>query len=380
MDTNTMTIVYTGSFQPQFRTSLIVDMDVNGRGDGIYVYILNEETGELDLYQNVFGVINPAKMCMDSLNRLYAASDTNEFINWEAGTGGGIYAFEFGNDGTLTEIDRRSSCGVRAIDICIDRSGQYLLVINEGTDFCTTEFNKNDDGRYSANVRRDEGCVVLFRKNERGFQRVCDRFVLPEGVPAHPHSIMIDNDNYIYITNTSAATISILKLDSETETLIPVTVVQTDGISGVKDIALHPRLPIFYCTCEKNGEILTYRLDKDTLAVQQIQNVIEEDKSNPGPITISHNGGTVYTADSEQGEIKVYSVSQEGKLVLFQRVQIAIGSIYDMEITPSEKWLLLSDMENDSILSFPIMKDGGLGIDAVNTPAKTPTGILIHNF
>ena len=380
MDTNTMTIVYTGSFQPQFRTSLIVDMDVNGKGDGIYVYTLDEETGALHLYQNVFGVINPAKMCMDSPNRLYAASDTNEFINWEAGTGGGIYAFESGNDGTLSEIDRRSSCGVRAIDLCCDQSGQYLLVINEGTDFCTTEFNKNDDGRYSANVRRDEGCVVLFRINERGFERVCDRYVLPEGVPAHPHSIMIDNDNYIYMTNTSAGTISILRLDTGTETLTPVTVVQADGISGIRGFALHPHLPVFYCTCEKSGEILIYKFDKDALAARHIQTVIEEEKSNPDPITISHDGGTVYTTDSKQGEIKVYSVSQEGKLVLIQRMQINIGSIYDMAITPSRKWLLLSDMENDSILSFPIMNDGGLGKDVVKTPAKTPTGIFIHSF
>lgn len=379
MLTNTMTIVYTGSFQPQFRTSLIIDVDVNGKGDGIYVYTLDEETGELHLFQNVFGVINPAKMYMNSPNRLYVASDTNEFINWEAGTGGGIYVFKSGNDGTLTEIDRRSSCGVRAVDLCCDCSGQYLLVINQGTDFCTTEFIKNNEGKYLANVRRDEGCVVLFSLNERGIERVCDRYVLPEGVPAHPHSIIIDKDNYIYITNTSAGTISILKLETETETLAPVTVIQTGG-SGLKGIALHPHLPVFYCTCEKSGEILTYRFNRNTRSAQQIQKVIEEEISNPIVITINHDGETLYTADNEQGEIKVYSISQEGKLVLFQRTQIDIGSIYDMAITPSGKWILLSDMENDSILSFPIMKDGRLGKDAVKTPAETPTGILIHSF
>jgi 6-phosphogluconolactonase len=375
-------IVYTGSFQPQFKTSLVVDTDVDGKGDGIYAYLLDEESGELQLYQNLYGVINPAKLCLvKKHNRMYAASDTNEFINWVAGTGGGIYAFSVGIDGILKEVDRRSSCGVRAVDLCCDRSGQYLLVINEGSHFCTTEFIKNDEGKYTAHIRRDEGCVVLFRVNERGFERVCDRYVLPEGVPAHPHSMQIDADSYVYITNESAGTISILKLDTGAETLTPVATATADGTRGLGGIVRHPYLPLFYCTCEESGEVLTYRFDKSLLSVQKVQHMREEEKSNPGPIAISTDGNTVYTANSIQGEIMVYSVSQKGKLVLYQRKQCEdVGSFYDMTISPLGKWLLLSDMKNDCILSFPIINDGGLGTGAVKTLAKTPTGILMHSL
>ena len=114
-----MTRIYIGSYQPQFKSSLTVDMDIAGKGNGIYAYEWDEEQGELTPVGQTYAAINPARFCYHRMNRrVYAASDTNEFLNWQAGSGGGVYAYDLQENGVLKFADSRSSCGVRAVDIC----------------------------------------------------------------------------------------------------------------------------------------------------------------------------------------------------------------------------------------------------------------------
>ncbi len=376
----TSVLVYVGSFQPQFRNSLTVDVDIAGKGDGIYTYTWDEERGELALIRNTYAITNPARLCYDAENaRVYVASDTNEFLNWEAGTGGGLYAFAMEKEGALKYVDSRSSCGVRAVDIRCDATGKYVLCINEGTDFCTTEFLKNQEGRYVANIRRDEGCVTLLRVGPTGFEKVCDRYVLPEGMPAHPIRLHLDKDNYVYTLNRSGNTITILHLNTTRERLVPVATVPLPG--SPKGLAFHPTLPQFFVSCPQQGEILLYHFDESRQHTSLVQKTFEEEESYPGLLLISKDGQTLYAADTRLGQIKVYGISQEGKPVLLQRLTEGIpntgpDTLYDMQWTPSGKWLLLTDVHGGALLACPVGADGRLGqVQTFATP--TPTGLLI---
>jgi 6-phosphogluconolactonase (cycloisomerase 2 family) len=373
-------LVYTGSFQPQFITSMVMDMDIEGKGDGIYGYRFDEDSGVFHLVDNVYAAINPARLCVHPTgNRIYAASDTTSFINWEAGSGGGLYAFESSKNGSLKYVDRRSSCGSRAVDICCDTSGQYVVVINEGSLFCTTSFEKNPEGRYVPNIRWDEGCVVLFRIGSAGFECVCDRYVLPEGESAHPSELRMDRDGYLYVGNKGSETLHILKLDRETEKLLPVTVTTVNG--GPDGLALHPMLPLFYASVESSGEIARYHLDKSGCRVGLLQKICEDNESHPGKLVVRGDGMVLYAFDRILGEIKVYSLSEEGRPILFQRVKGCLrgagpSSRFHPVITPSATWLLVSDTLGDCLYAFPLASDGKMG-EPVITEAPTPTGMLI---
>jgi 6-phosphogluconolactonase (cycloisomerase 2 family) len=373
-------LVYTGSFQPQFFNSTAVDMDIKGKGDGIYTYRFDEESGIPTLMDNTYAVINPARLYLNPAgSQIYAASDTTSFLNWEAGSGGGLYAFAPLKAGRLKLIDRRSSCGSRAVDICCDTSGQYVVVINKGSIFCTTTFEKNQEGRYTPNIRWDEGCAVLLHTGSSGFEKVCDRYVLPEGEPAHPTELRMDRDNYLYIGNKGGKSLSILKLDREAEKLLPIMVVPVKG--GPDGLALHPVLPLFYVSAGTTGEILRYHFDKSETKASLVQRIFEDDESHPGPLLIRNDGGVLYAVDELLGEIKVYSLSKEGKPVLLQRKNGSLrgagpGSLFHLAITPSAKWLLVSDTAGDCLYTFPLASDGSLG-EPISTGAPTPTGILI---
>ncbi|GHT78891.1 hypothetical protein FACS1894130_06310 [Spirochaetia bacterium] len=372
--------LYSGSFQPQFKTSFMGDTDINGSGDGIYTYSIDDDTGELSLVHNTYGIINPAHLHADlPWKRLYAASDTNEFLNWEHGTGGGVYMFAIEESGKLTLLDKRSSCGVRAVDICGDSSGKYIIVVNEASVFYTTEFVKNNEGKYAANIRYDEGCVVLFRVDDGCFKKVCDRYVLPQGTPAHPSSITIDKDNYIYIRNRGGRTINIMKLDPAAEKLIPVSSTELEGEPD--GFALHPNFPIFYVSQGGSGKILIYRYNADRTTISLVTQVLEEEPSDPAVIIISKDGMMLYAVDRVRAEIKAYGITQDGKLVLLQRLSDAFpikkkDSIYEAGMDQYGKWLYLSNVQENFIHVYIVAVDGRLS-RAADIPAPAPTGILV---
>lgn len=373
-------ILHAGSFQPQFKTSLMTDMDINGQGDGVYTYSLDEDTGELTLIGHHFGIINPARFCTSPENeQIFAASDTNDFLNWTAGSGGGVYAFSSESNESLLLRDSHSSCGVRAVDLCCDRSGKYLTVINQGTPFCTTKFFKSGSGKYEAEIHFDEKCVVLFSLNKNGIATVCDRYILPESPKAYPQSIKIDHDNFIFIISSGSDTITVMALDYQSETLIPILTDSPAESKGLYDIVFHPILPIVYCSCLESGEILVYKFDKTVKQMSLILRAYEEEPSSPGTMMIGQNGDFLYTVDSKHGEIKVYAITQEGKLVLFQRKSIEtrrVYSFYDATLSKSGKWLIISEIENNELYVCHIHDDGSVGKINPPTAAKTPTGLI----
>lgn len=377
---NKNNLIFSGSFQPQFYTRLSMVPDIAGKGDGIYAYYFSEETGELSSARKYHGITNPAKFCIDaSGTNIYAASDTNEFLNWEAGTGGGVYAFKLQSDGSLKMKDMRSSCGVRAVDICCDQTGKYVVVINSASVFCTTEFVKNSAGRYVANIRRDEGCAVLFRVGEAGFEKVCDRYVLPEGTPAHPNILTLDDRGCLFIGNKGGGSVSVLKLCPETESLRPISTV-TLG-KGPDGLALHPVLPVFYVTDTFGGELKVYQFDEERKNFRILQRIVDEDPSNPSQLIINQAGDLLYAFDGRRGEVKVFGISQEGKLVLVQRLAEAFDAgendpIYGLAFSAAGKWLLATNIHKDEIYAYPVRADGTLGQPQV-TFSPTPTGLLV---
>lgn len=373
------TIVYTGSFQNRYVHSLCVDADVQGTGDGVYRYVLDEETGALTPAGGVPGLTQPARLWRDPASgRVYAASDTRAFVNWEAGTGGGVYCLSPGRDGRLAPTAGRSSCGARAVDVCGTPDGGHILVLNEGSEFCTTTFERDAAGRWRPNVHWDEGCVVLLRAQGGAFTKVCSRYVLPTGAPAHPCAMALAGDT-LYLADRGGSCVVLLRVDTAAETLQPLAQLPTGAHGAPTDVAVHPALPVFYAACPATGRVLVCRRTPEGAAAVGV--VFEEEASCPARLLLAPDGGTLYAADGDGRQIKVYAVCQNGGLVLRQRVACAPpaageGALFDLALTPSGRWLLATDVPGGRILAFPVGADGALGAARV-TAAPTPAGLLI---
>lgn len=372
------TIICTGSFQDRFVHSLCVDADVQGTGDGVYCYGLDEALGALTPASTVAGLTQPARLWRHAASgRIYAASDTRAFLNWEPGTGGGVYCLSPAGAG-WTPTARRSSCGVRAVDVCGTPDGRFVLVLNEGSEFCTTAFAPDAAGRWQPHVRWDEGCVTVLQAQDGGFARVCSRYVFETGTPAHPCAMRLCG-NELYVADRGGGCVLQLRLDPETGTLHPLAQLPTGAAGAPTDVAAHPTLPVCYAACPAGGKILVCRRTAEGLAPAEA--VFEEEPSCPGRLLLSPQGTTLYAADADGRQIKVYAVCEDGGLVLRQRVDCAPpaageGALFDLALTPSGRWLLATDLPGGRLLAFPAATEGSLGAARV-WQAPSPSGLLI---
>lgn len=372
------TIVCTGSFQDRFVHSLCVDADVKGAGDGLYCYELDEASGALTPAAGVPGLTQPARLWRDAASgRIYAASDTRAFLNWEAGTGGGIYCLSPAGTGWAPTA-RRSSCGARAVDVCGTPDGRLILVLNEGSEFCTTAFTPDETGHWRPHVRWDEGCVTVLQAQDGGFARVCSRYVFETGAPAHPCAMRLSGGD-LYVADRGCGCVLRLRLDPETGILHPLAQCSTAPAGAPTDVAVHPALPVCYAACPAGGRILVCRRTAEGLA--PAETVFEEEPSCPGRLLLSPDGSSLYAADADGCQLKVYAVCQDGGLVLRQRVDCAPpaageGALFDLALTPSGHWLLATDLPGGRIMAFAVAADGSLGA-ARALPAPTPAGLLI---
>lgn len=382
-----MVVVYAGSFQAQFWSSLTGEPDIDGKGDGIYRFEMDKRDGTLTPLGHMPGVISPGALCLSPDKKyLYAASDTRDFINGEAGTGGGVYAFGVDpRDGALKYIGQRSSCGVRAVDIRCDYRGEFVLAVNCGSIFCSTSFSKGGDGRYRPEVRHDEGCVTLFSVDGGGFAQVCDRYVLPEGAPAHPHGAYIDGDDNVFVANGGGDTVDVLRLDRAQRKLLPLAAVRAEKGGSPRRVATHPGLPVLYCLHGENAAITAYLVDEKTGALKPMQTASAAPEGFRGPwraadMQVSPDGRFLYACGYGQPVIAAFSLDGRGMLTPLQHFSDGLAAsggfaVRSLAVDPSGRFLLAADLGSDAIVTLGI--DAGTGRLSYigRTASPSPAGL-----
>jgi 6-phosphogluconolactonase len=116
------------------------------RGDssseGIYVSTLDQTSGELSAPKLAAKAFNPSFVAIHPNGKtLYAVSEAPE-----TGDGSvGVIAFSILDDGTLNQLNERSTGGAGACHVSVDPTGQCVGVANYGGGSCAS-FPINDDG------------------------------------------------------------------------------------------------------------------------------------------------------------------------------------------------------------------------------------------
>src|SRR5262245_40394606 len=107
---------------------LYVGTYTRGKSEGIYVYRMNPDSGELTHAATVKGVSNPSFLAIDPKRRfLYTANESGEFAGRK---GGGVTAFAIDRKtGDLRELNKRHSPGVPC-QVSVHPSGKFVLAAN----------------------------------------------------------------------------------------------------------------------------------------------------------------------------------------------------------------------------------------------------------
>ena len=339
---------------------------VDGKGEGVYVYSMNKETGALS-YRNVSeSIISPSYIAVHPNGKnVYAV---NEYDGGEEEFAA-VTALEYNpEDHSLSFLNEVSSLGQYPCHVSIDNSGRFVMAAN-----------------YVG------GSVVMYPIEEGGFLGEYSSYKKHEGGSSHPrqeapHAHQIVQHprlGFVTAVDLGADKLYEYKLDTLSMSLDFVREYPNGPkMSGPRHIAFHPTLDVSYTLNELIGSIEVTTL-RDSLRyfgnMQVISTQENGDKRDAASaaIKIHPSGKFLYASNrGELNDIAIFSIGEKGQLTPIGR-QSTLGEVpRDFEIDPSGKFMLVANQNSDSIVTFEIDQETGLLLET-GYVAEVPTPVCI---
>lgn len=277
-----------GGFGDQYWTQLTTP-NFQGTCDCLTLCRVDARTDAVSVCDQLHGLESPSTLVVSPDQRyIYCGNEEHDFKG--RGFGGGVTAVALDLKAEkLTLINQSFAAGASTCYVALDRTGKYLLVANHGSKFYCSRFDIKD-GEITPRVVRDEGCVSLFAiREDGGIGKLLDRIVLDgtgidpvEHASAHPHSVVIDEEDFVIIPNKGGDNIWVCRLNRETHKLDKLSVFQSDYGSSPRHAFFVKNTPYVLVQNEYDGHLCSYRLDRSTGTLERISRVDIMDPSIKG--------------------------------------------------------------------------------------------------
>lgn len=369
--------------------------DIYGKCDGLTVCSVDSVTGEMTAVSQSHGVESPSTLVVSpDQHFVYAANESHDFQG--IGYGGGVTAFSFDpQTGETKKINDSLSFGSSACYIDVDKTGKYLLVANHGSRFYITRF-REEAGKLVPDVQRDEGCVSLFAiRSDGGVGKLLDRLIL-QGVgsdpivhgSAHPHSVQIDDEDFVVIPNKGGDNIYVAKLNRETERLEVLSVCPCDHGSSPRHLCFVPDTPWVLIQNEFDAHLCSYHLNRETGNLTPVSQVDTIDRSKPTTVTsigtmvqqwgldvqVHPNGCFVYTNNTVGTVCLSYLDTKSGMLTVKHHYTLDVKSMpRGIQLDKEGKFLIVTGVQNEKVILLRIDPETGKLSPAQELPVPTPT-------
>lgn len=295
-----------------------------GKGQGIYRFALDPESGHLQPRGMTPGVANPTWLAVEPRGRsLLAVNDVEEL---DGVATGGLSAFAVAEtDGDLRLRNRQPTRGTCPVHVAVDRRGRFALVSNCGSGSLAV-----------LPIRRDGSlgpAVEFVQHHGYGEHRVRQR-------GPHVHSItLIHEDRHALVADLGLDRLLMYRFGRNRGRLMPLNrpwLVPRRG-AGPRLVALHPNGRLAY---------LANELDSTVSVV-------------------------AYGRDGSLGALQACSTLPEGF--------VGANSVADIRLGPAARFLYVSNRGHDSIAVFAIEGETGLLATVGHEPSqgRTPRGCAI---
>lgn len=334
-----------------------------GKSEGIYVYNLNGETGELTYSSHIGDIENPSFLVLSpDHSRLYAVSETGE-------PGGNVYAYAVDPDsGALTYLNDQPAHGTLPCSIDIDRSGRCVLVANYGSGTISS-YPVQSDGTLGAAVSKiqHEGSSV----NESRQQG--------------PHAHMIRHDldyNYVFVPDLGMDKIMIYKLDPATAVLTPHGEASVPPGSGPRHLEFHPNRKYAYVINEMGNTVTAFHYDASAGTLTEIETVPTlpddfEGNSSTADIHITDSGKYLYGSNRGHDSLAMYEVdASTGRLSLIGIESTRGENPRNFGIDPTGTFVLVGNQSTDTVTTFRLDHATGRLID-IGQIAEVPAAVCL---
>ena len=339
---------------------------VDGKGEGLYVYQMDKNTGELSYVKTSEEIISPSYLTVHPNGKwVYAVNEFNggeeEFASVTALSFDPITA-------DLRYETQANTLGQYPCHVSLDNSGNFVMVAN-----------------YVG------GSLAVFPINEEGWVTESSSYIKHEGGSDHPrqeaaHAHMIvqhPEKDWIFAVDLGANRVYEYKLDTLSMTLDAVAEHNIiPQASGPRHMAIHPSGDFAYLVNELIGTVEVFPLSDETRfdrSIQVISTMAEGDKRDPASAAIKVHPSGEFLYASNRGEVNdivAYSIAEDGTLSPVGR-QSSKGLVpRDFEIDPTGQFLLVANQNSDNIVTLRINQDTG-ALEETGFEVEVPTPVCI---
>ena len=343
-------LVYIGTYTESIRFG--TGKILQGKGEGIYVYRMDQTSGAMQLVSTTTGITNPSYLAFDSTRRfLYAV---NELKTYEIKPTGTISAFAVDpKRGKLKFLNKRMTHGTDPCHVLVDKKREYVFV---------------------ANFMSGSLCVLPVLE-DGSLGEACD-FIQHQGSSIdpvrqqgpHAHSVTLDEaSRFAFVPDLGLDKVMAYKFDPKRGMLEPNEVpwVKMKPGAGPRHVAFHRSGKFAFLINELDSTLasLSYDGRKGTFKVLQIVPTLPEGyqgESTCADVQVSPAGAFVYGSNRGHDSIVIYRINQRtGRLTYVGHESTQGKTPRSFGVDPTGRFLLAANQDSDTIVTFRIEPRSG---------------------
>lgn len=339
------------------------------KGLGIYAY--DPQSGEMTHLKTVHEELSVGFQLLDRERGVLYVTDESAVRRGEA-VGGAVLAFTLDGERGLAGLNSLPTPLPKPSGFCLDSSGRYALVSHHGDMGRVTKLVRRADGTFTAQTVTDDAGLALLSVEEDGrLGRVLDVVLTPGEDPfgphalSHQHCVTADPSGALFLVcDKGMDRIYSFRLDRERGRLELLRTTRVADGFAPRLAAFHPTLPVVYGNNEHQPEILAFRYDVVTGALEEAGRCrLCEDAGEQllGLALLMHpNGRTLYTSLRGADAIVVLDIDGEGRLHRRQTVPCGGENPRGLCLAPDGRFLLCANTGSGTVTRFAVASDGTL--------------------
>ncbi|WP_270811877.1 lactonase family protein [Hungatella effluvii] len=396
MNNQDLYAVFAG-FSDQYWTQL-TEPNFRGTCDGLTLCRMNGETGEMTICDQLHGLSSPSTVAVSPDQKyIYCGNEEHDFKG--RGYGGGVTAVALNlKEEKMEVINQSLAAGSSTCYVALDKTGKYLLAANHGSKFYCSRY-EIVDGEITPQVIRDEGCVSLFEiREDGGIGRLLDRVILDgtgidpvEHASAHPHSVVIDDQDFVVIPNKGGDSIWVCKLNRNTNKLDKLSIFSSEYGSSPRHAFFVRDSPFVLVQNEYDGHLCSYSLDRENGILKRLSRVDIMDPHIKGSafhlltddmhpwgldVQVHPNGRFVYANNSQRVVCQMDLNSVTGELTVKNRYTTNCDFMTrGIQIDRDGKFLVVTCVASEKAVVYKINQQNGDLTPVSEIALPTPTAL-----
>ncbi len=373
--------------------------DIKGKCDGLTVFSIDSDLSHVDEVCQTHDIESPSTLVISPDQRfIYTSNETHDYK--ERGFGGGVTSFTLNkNNGQISFLNENFAFGSATAYVTIDRTGKFLLAANCGSKFYVSRYEEID-GELIPVVLRDEGVVTLFEILPDGKIGKClDRLVLEgkgadpvEHASSHPHSVIIDDDDFIVIPDKGSDSICTARLDRKEGKIRKLKVNRHVFASSPRHAAFVPGTDFLLVQEEFGAHLNSFMINRETgdlTLISRLDTYDESVVSSQGAfcgvdmtrpwgidVQVHPNGRWIYTDNTQPAIVQFEIDRSSGELKKLGAFNACLEKMpRGIQIDKEGKVLAVSGPLDDKLNFFAIDQNTGAVNLVKSVYAPTPTAI-----